>query len=232
MAESRLVGEYWFSATMHGVNCRNLTYKERLGTTQHTERGGGGIQSKRAFIQASSVSRGAGACAPAASARRHHQGSPPRRPARCPQGPLPPHDGGRRAGRGRVSASGKQQRHDARAEGGLVGRRRRLLGSVRSSSRLAAAASSLPRAAATCSAVAASRSQSTPPPGLEQPGPSHWPTRFGRGCSGGTGGTRRRRRCRHEGGGVVWMHSQVRRKTLPEPSPGKEGGGACTETAG
>jgi hypothetical protein len=30
MAESR-----WFSATIHGVNCKNTTNKERLGTTPH-----------------------------------------------------------------------------------------------------------------------------------------------------------------------------------------------------
>ena len=35
MAESGLSGQFWFSATMHGVNCRNATYKERLGTTPH-----------------------------------------------------------------------------------------------------------------------------------------------------------------------------------------------------
>ena len=28
MAESGLGGQFWFSATMHGVNCRNATYKE------------------------------------------------------------------------------------------------------------------------------------------------------------------------------------------------------------
>ena len=35
MAESGLDCQFWFSATMHGVNCRNATFKERLGTTQH-----------------------------------------------------------------------------------------------------------------------------------------------------------------------------------------------------
>ena len=35
MAESGLGGQFWFSATMRGVNCRNANYKERLGTTQH-----------------------------------------------------------------------------------------------------------------------------------------------------------------------------------------------------
>ena len=35
MAESGLGGQFWFSATMHGVNCRNATFKERLGTTPH-----------------------------------------------------------------------------------------------------------------------------------------------------------------------------------------------------
>ena len=29
MAESRLSGQFWFSSTMHGVNCRNATFKER-----------------------------------------------------------------------------------------------------------------------------------------------------------------------------------------------------------
>jgi hypothetical protein len=37
MAESAFGGQFWFRATMHasGVNCRNATYKERLGTTPH-----------------------------------------------------------------------------------------------------------------------------------------------------------------------------------------------------
>jgi hypothetical protein len=33
MTESGLGGAYWFSATQNGVNCRNVTYKERLRTT-------------------------------------------------------------------------------------------------------------------------------------------------------------------------------------------------------
>ena len=35
MAESGMGGQFWFSATMNGVNCRNATYKKRLGTTPH-----------------------------------------------------------------------------------------------------------------------------------------------------------------------------------------------------
>ena len=35
MAESGLGSQFWFSATMHGVNCGNATFKERLGTTPH-----------------------------------------------------------------------------------------------------------------------------------------------------------------------------------------------------
>ncbi len=35
MAESGLGGPYWFSATHNGVTCRNVTYKERLGTTPY-----------------------------------------------------------------------------------------------------------------------------------------------------------------------------------------------------
>ena len=35
MAESGLGGKFWFSATIHGVNCRNATLKERVGTTPH-----------------------------------------------------------------------------------------------------------------------------------------------------------------------------------------------------
>ncbi len=35
MAESGLGGQFWFSATIHGVNCGNATYKERLGTTPY-----------------------------------------------------------------------------------------------------------------------------------------------------------------------------------------------------
>ena len=33
MTESGLGGTYWFCATHNGVNCRNVTYKGRLGTT-------------------------------------------------------------------------------------------------------------------------------------------------------------------------------------------------------
>ena len=35
MAESGLGGPFWFCATAQGVNCRNATFKERLGTTSH-----------------------------------------------------------------------------------------------------------------------------------------------------------------------------------------------------
>ena len=35
MAESGLGGPMWFSAVTHAVNCRNVTFKKRLGTTQH-----------------------------------------------------------------------------------------------------------------------------------------------------------------------------------------------------
>ena len=35
MAESGVGGRFWFSATMNGVNCRNTTFKKRLGTTPH-----------------------------------------------------------------------------------------------------------------------------------------------------------------------------------------------------
>ena len=35
MAESGLGGPLWFSATTHGVNCRNATFKKRIGTTPH-----------------------------------------------------------------------------------------------------------------------------------------------------------------------------------------------------
>ena len=34
MAESGLGGQFWFSATMHWVNCRNATFMELRGTTQ------------------------------------------------------------------------------------------------------------------------------------------------------------------------------------------------------
>ncbi len=33
MTESGLAGRYWFSAVKHGKNCRNVTFKYRLGTT-------------------------------------------------------------------------------------------------------------------------------------------------------------------------------------------------------
>ncbi len=35
MAESGMGGRFWFSATMNGVNCRNVTYKKHLGITPH-----------------------------------------------------------------------------------------------------------------------------------------------------------------------------------------------------
>ncbi len=35
MAESCLAGRYWFSAVNHGNNCRNVTFKYRLGTTPY-----------------------------------------------------------------------------------------------------------------------------------------------------------------------------------------------------
>jgi hypothetical protein len=35
MAESGLGGRYWFSAVTHAVNCRNATFKKRIGTTPH-----------------------------------------------------------------------------------------------------------------------------------------------------------------------------------------------------
>ena len=35
MVESGLAGQFWFSATMYGVNCSNATFNERLGTTPH-----------------------------------------------------------------------------------------------------------------------------------------------------------------------------------------------------
>ena len=34
MAESGLSGQFCLSATMHGVNCRNATFKERIGTAR------------------------------------------------------------------------------------------------------------------------------------------------------------------------------------------------------
>ncbi len=35
MAESCLGSPMWFSAVTHAVNCRNATFKKRLGTTPH-----------------------------------------------------------------------------------------------------------------------------------------------------------------------------------------------------
>ena len=35
MAESGMGGQFWFSATMSALNCRNATFKKRLGTTPH-----------------------------------------------------------------------------------------------------------------------------------------------------------------------------------------------------
>jgi hypothetical protein len=35
MAESGLGRQYWFCSTQNGVNCRNVTFKERLGTTPY-----------------------------------------------------------------------------------------------------------------------------------------------------------------------------------------------------
>ena len=35
MSESGLGGPYWFCSTQNGVNCRNVTFKERLGTTPY-----------------------------------------------------------------------------------------------------------------------------------------------------------------------------------------------------
>ncbi len=40
MAESGLGSPYWFSATQNGVTCRNVTYKECLGTTQYEKTNG------------------------------------------------------------------------------------------------------------------------------------------------------------------------------------------------
>ncbi len=39
MAESGLGGQVWFSAAMHGVNCRNVTYKKLLGICIRTRSG-------------------------------------------------------------------------------------------------------------------------------------------------------------------------------------------------
>ena len=35
LAESGMGGQFWFRATMNGVNCRNETFKKRLGTNPH-----------------------------------------------------------------------------------------------------------------------------------------------------------------------------------------------------
>ena len=35
MAESGLGGPLWFYATTHGMNCRNATFKKRIGTPPH-----------------------------------------------------------------------------------------------------------------------------------------------------------------------------------------------------
>ena len=35
MAESGLGGQHWSCSTQNGVNCRNVTFKERLGTTPY-----------------------------------------------------------------------------------------------------------------------------------------------------------------------------------------------------
>ncbi len=40
MAESGLGGPFWFCASTHGLNCRNVTFKERLGTTPHERMSG------------------------------------------------------------------------------------------------------------------------------------------------------------------------------------------------
>ena len=37
MAESGMAGRFWFSATIHAKNCRNATYKKRVGTTPHAK---------------------------------------------------------------------------------------------------------------------------------------------------------------------------------------------------
>jgi hypothetical protein len=38
MSESGLAGRDWFSAVNHGKNCRNVTFKYRLGTTPYARR--------------------------------------------------------------------------------------------------------------------------------------------------------------------------------------------------
>jgi hypothetical protein len=37
MAESGLAGRFWFSAATHAKNCRNVTFKQRLGTSPHAK---------------------------------------------------------------------------------------------------------------------------------------------------------------------------------------------------
>ena len=37
MAESGMAGRFWFSASNHAKNCRNVTYKQRIGTTPHAK---------------------------------------------------------------------------------------------------------------------------------------------------------------------------------------------------
>ena len=32
-----MAGRFWFSATIHAKNCRNATYKKRVGTTPHAK---------------------------------------------------------------------------------------------------------------------------------------------------------------------------------------------------
>ena len=36
-AESGMAGRFWFSASNHGKTCRNVTFKQRLGTTPHAK---------------------------------------------------------------------------------------------------------------------------------------------------------------------------------------------------
>ena len=37
MAESGMAGRFWFSVSIHGNNCKNVTFKQRLGTTPHAK---------------------------------------------------------------------------------------------------------------------------------------------------------------------------------------------------
>ncbi len=37
MAQSCMAGRFWFSASTHAKNCRNVTYKQRIGTTPHAK---------------------------------------------------------------------------------------------------------------------------------------------------------------------------------------------------